>query len=56
MLFVGSIEPINRYQRRVFICDTDSDDVIEITYGEDVSDDFIRSMAPGLVKKQKKRK
>lgn len=58
MLFVSSIERINRFQRRAIICDTASEFMTEIIYGDGcgVSDAWIRMMAPSLVTNKPKKR
>lgn len=46
MLFVSAIIPIEYHRKRVVICDTKSDLVGELTYGDSVTDEVIRWRAP----------
>lgn len=50
-LYVSEITPISRYKRRVVVSDTESNKMYEMFYGEDVSNDWIRKMAPMLAAK-----
>lgn len=54
MLFVSGIDAINAYKKLVTIVDTDTGEITGVlTYGDSVSDRFIRMMAPSLIKKTK---
>lgn len=56
MLYVSEIVPINHYQKRVVISDTASDFTAEMTYGEYVTDEFIKRMAPSTIGRADKTK
>ena len=51
MLVVTEIIPINMFQQRVTVSDASGNFVGELTYGDSVSDDVIRRMAPTLLHK-----
>ena len=54
MRFVGGIEPIGLYQKRVYICSTKTDEVIEMVWSSDMSDAYIRWRAPLIADKRRK--
>jgi hypothetical protein len=56
VLFVSAIIPIEYHRKRVVICDTKSDHVGEMIYGDSVTDEVIRWRAPLVYDKRKRRK
>lgn len=55
MLYVSEIQQVTRYKRIAVVSDRDTGEVVgSMTFGDSVSDRWVREMAPFLVKKSKK--